>query len=163
MGKDLFGSGTPRKQIDEDNIVRLSFNKQSSGEARDSDIPQLSSPKQGIEWVDQYYISSTLNGKYRILNCRVPGEVYPMTKREFLGSLEHINLLSLMMMVKLLKPNLFRLRNYGLIIQIGANAFAWFSIPSYSLHITGLLKHIIYGKALPLNQLKVIACCFWIM
>jgi len=27
MGKDLFGSGTPRKQIDEDNIVRLSFNK----------------------------------------------------------------------------------------------------------------------------------------
>jgi hypothetical protein len=54
---------------------------------------KFNSKKEAIEWVDKQYAVCVIGGRFRVWDESVPGEFRePMTKRDFLDSLEHVKI-----------------------------------------------------------------------
>jgi hypothetical protein len=78
------------KRLDENPAFQQSKYQQSTIHG----APRLESKQGAIDWVDQHYAIILILGKFMILNERVDGEYYLMTKKDFIDSLENVKIVT---------------------------------------------------------------------
>jgi len=85
--EDLFPNSERIKKIVDD--PRFQTSQTTSHGA-----PKLDSKQGAIDWVDQHYAIILVLGKFMILNERIDGEYYLMTKKDFIDSLENVKIVT---------------------------------------------------------------------